>query len=71
MSLKASMSVLASMSLLLTTGCSSHQVFESIKARNQNECYTLPESQREECLDVADISYEEYNRQRKEVEKSE
>jgi len=55
------------MTPLLIIGCNSQQVFEGIKARNQNECYTLPESQQQECLEAADVSFEEYQRQRKEV----
>ena len=59
------------MTFLPATGCTSHQVFEGIKSRNQNECYTLPETQQEECLEVSDISLEEYQRRREESQKSE
>ena len=69
--LKAMMTISALMMLLLTSGCTSHQVFEGIKARNQNECYRLPESQQQDCLEASDISFEEYQRQRKDTEESE
>ena len=54
-----------------TYGCSKQQVFEGFKAKNRNDCYNLPESQQDDCLKAADVSFEEYQRQRKETEESE
>ena len=67
MNLNNTLMILSCMTPLLIVGCSSQQVFEGIKARNQNECYRLPESQQQDCLEAADVSFEEYQRQRKEA----
>jgi len=56
--------------LLLSAGCSSQQAFEGIKAKNKNDCYSLPESQQDKCLEATDISFDEYQRRLKEVEVS-
>ena len=56
--------------LISIGGCTSQQAFEGIKAKNMNDCYNLPYSQRDECLATTDISYEEYQRRRKETEES-
>jgi hypothetical protein len=56
--------------LLLSAGCTSQQAFEGIKAKNRNDCYNLPDSQQEECLKAADVSFEEYQRRLKEIEES-
>ena len=57
--------------LLMSAGCTSQQAFEGIKAKNRNDCYNLPHSQQDECLEAADISYEEYQRRRKAAEVNE
>jgi len=44
---------------------------EGIKAKNRNDCYNLPQSQQEGCLEATDISFEEYQRRRKEAEENE
>lgn len=62
--------MLVTMALVLSSGCSRQQVFEGIKAKNQNDCYSLPQGQQEECLEATDISFEEYQRHRKEAEES-
>jgi hypothetical protein len=54
----------------LLAGCSGQQAYEGIKARSQNECYRLPDTQREKCLEAADVSYEEYQRRREETRTS-
>ena len=62
---------LVSMILVLSSGCTRQQVFEGIKAKNQNDCYSLPPGQQEECLESANISFDEYQSQRKEAAESE
>ncbi|MGI9296131.1 MAG: hypothetical protein ACR2PS_19275 [Pseudomonadales bacterium] len=49
--------------------CSNRAVYENIQAHNRLECQKLPLSQQEECLQQADKSYDEYERERKELEK--
>ncbi len=56
------------MMYLLLAGYSRQQAYEGIKARSQNECYRLPDSQRAKCLETTDVSYEEYQRRREEIE---
>lgn len=53
--------------MILLAGCSVQQAYEGIKARSQNECYRLPDAQREKCLEAADVSYEEYQRRREDI----
>lgn len=49
--------------------CSNRQVYDSVQANNRLECQKLPLSQQEECLQKANKSYDEYERERKELEK--
>ena len=56
--------------LVYIYGCSKQQVFEGFKAKNRNDCYNLPQSQQDDCLKATDVSFEEYQRQRKETEES-
>jgi outer membrane biogenesis lipoprotein LolB len=60
--------VLAVLCLLLA-GCSSQQVYDSSQGWRQNECNKLldPDKQRA-CLEQADKSYDEYQRQKKAAE---
>lgn len=48
--------------------CSNRAVYENVQAHNRFECQKLPLSQQEECLQQADQSYEQYERERKELE---
>lgn len=52
-----------------TTACSNRAVYETIQANNRLDCQKLPLSQQEECMRQANKSYEDYERERKEVEK--
>ena len=48
-------------------GCSNKAVYENIQINNRNACLKVPQSQYEECLERSNKSYEEYERERKEV----
>jgi len=47
-------------------GCSNRAVYENIQINNRNVCFKVPQSQYEECIERANKSYEEYERERKE-----
>jgi len=48
------------------TGCSNKVVYENIQINNRNACNKVPPPQYEECIEHANKSYEEYERERKE-----
>lgn len=52
---------------LLFAGCSKKAVYDNIQLNNRNECNKVPPSQYEECIERTSKSYEEYERERKEV----
>jgi len=52
---------------LIIVGCSSTTAYESIQAGNRSECSTRPPPQYDECINNANKSYDEYERERKEV----
>tara|TARA_R110001599_G_C12267242_1_gene660984 strand:+ start:5381 stop:5578 length:198 start_codon:yes stop_codon:yes gene_type:complete len=47
--------------------CSNKAIYDNIQLNNRNDCAKLPLSQYEECLERANKSYEEYERERKEA----
>jgi hypothetical protein len=49
--------------------CSNKAVYDNIKLNNRQECVKLPPSQYDECMENTQKSYEEYNRERKEMSK--
>lgn len=53
--------------LLVLVGCSNRGVYEGIQTSNRNECSKLPPSQYDECMENANKSYDEYERERKEA----
>lgn len=53
--------------LLVLAGCSNRGVYGGIQASNRNECSKLPPSQYDECMENANKSYDEYERERKEA----
>ena len=53
---------------VLIIGCSNKAVYDNIQMNNRNECKKLPQSQYEDCMEKANKSYEEYERERKEVQ---
>lgn len=52
---------------LVLAGCSNRGIYEGIQAGNRNECLRLPPSQYDDCMKRASKSYDEYDRERKEI----
>jgi len=52
---------------LIIAGCSSRVAYEGIQASDRSECLELPPSQYDECMNNANKSYDEYERERKEA----
>ncbi|MGI9285498.1 MAG: hypothetical protein ACR2P1_08910 [Pseudomonadales bacterium] len=61
--------VLVTLLTISTAACSNRAVYENIQAKNRLDCQKLPLSQQEECLQGSNKSYEEYERERQELEK--
>lgn len=59
--------ILVFLACALVVGCSNRAVYDNIQLNQQNECFKLPPSQREDCLDSIDKSYDEYRKEREEV----
>jgi hypothetical protein len=59
--------LLVLMIVLGVTACGNREVYENILINQRNECLKEPSSRQEECLERANKSYEEYQRERKEV----
>ena len=57
----------AGIALFVLIGCSQRSVYEGVQAGNRNECYSLPPTQQEECFEKNSKSYEQYERERKEI----
>jgi len=47
--------------------CSNKAIYDNIQLNNRNDCAKLPPSQYDECMERANKSYEEYERERKEA----
>jgi len=45
-------------------GCTNQALYDGAQYSNRNECEKLPPSQYDECVEQAEISFEEYQRQR-------
>ncbi len=55
------------MAILITAGCSYRGVYEGIQTSKQQECANLPPTQYEECMEGSDLSYEDYEKSRKDA----
>ena len=53
--------------LFVLASCSNRGIYGGVQTSRQHECSTLPPSQYEECMENASKSYDEYERERKEV----
>ena len=53
--------------LAVTTGCSHRAVYENVQINQRNDCANEPPSTYFECLDRANKSFEEYQRERKDL----
>jgi hypothetical protein len=51
--------------LFILTGCSNKGVYEGIQISHKNKCATLSSSKYNECIENIKISYDEYDRERK------
>ncbi|TQV70699.1 hypothetical protein FKG94_20420 [Exilibacterium tricleocarpae] len=56
------------LTLLCLWACSNRQVYESLQAGQRRECQLLPESQIQDCLARHQQTYDEYLREKQEVE---
>ena len=54
---------------LFVTACSNRDIYENIQFNNRQDCLKLPPSQYDECMETFSKSYDEYERERKEVSK--
>lgn len=51
----------------LLAGCSNRGVYEGVQASKRIECSKYPLSEYDECMENANKSYDEYERERKEA----
>lgn len=58
---------LAMLMLVWTQACTHKAWYEGIQQEKRSRCYELPTQERDNCLKQAETSYEEYQRERKEV----
>lgn len=59
--------VFLSLSVFVIAGCSNTTnkgVYEGIQMGNKNQCYELPKSEKEACLERNNLPYEEYEQNR-------
>ena len=52
---------------LLISACSNKAIYDGLQYSNRNDCTKLPQTQYEECLQRADMSFHEYEMERKEI----
>jgi hypothetical protein len=53
--------------VLTLCGCTARQAYEGLQQHTRYECITLPLSQQSDCMAQASISFDEYQRLRKEA----
>ncbi|TFH73788.1 hypothetical protein E3V39_11470 [Gammaproteobacteria bacterium LSUCC0112] len=53
--------------LLMMGACSNRGAYEAFQANNRQQCFKLPMSQRDDCLDRASKPYNTYERERREA----
>ncbi len=58
-----------SFALLMLTACSHRDIYENIQINNRLDCLKLPPAQVDECMKVYSKSYDEYEKERKEMSK--
>ena len=57
---------LALIVIFVIGACSNRAIYNNFQINNRNDCAKQPESQYEECMERSNMSYEEYERKRKE-----
>lgn len=50
--------------ILILASCSNKGIYEGIQTSKRNECSKVPPSQYDECMEKANKSYDEYERER-------
>lgn len=55
------------LAIFAIAGCSNKAVYDNIQLNNRNECSKVPPPQYERCMERANQSYDDYERERKEV----
>ena len=55
------------LSLLLLASCSARHFYESIQGNQKLGCANLPRSQQQECYERADVTYDDYKKETKEL----
>ena len=54
--------------VVMISGCTNRQIYETTQPKyNETECMKLPKSQYDECIRREAQSYEEYEKERKEI----
>ncbi|MDB4838137.1 hypothetical protein OAH87_06710 [Marinomonas sp.] len=53
------------LSIFILSGCSYKGAYESVQFSNLQQCYTLPQSQQDACIESTQKSYDDYERERK------
>lgn len=53
--------------ICVATGCSNKAVYDNLRLHQRNECIKEPLPTYSECIERTNKSYEEYERERKEV----
>ncbi len=53
--------------LLGIAACSNRAIYDNMRIHQRNECLKEPPSRHEECMEHANKSYEEYERERREL----
>jgi hypothetical protein len=61
------MKLVLAVMIVSTIGCSNQAYYSDQQFANRRECYQLPLSQQEECLEKANKTFREYERERKEL----
>lgn len=54
---------------LLVSACSNKQVYDAVQANQRSQCSELPSAEYQECRQKEQVSYEQYQEERKKVKK--
>ena len=55
--------------MTLLVACSNKQAYNAVQANQRSQCQKLPNSEYEECKQREQLSYEQYQEERKKVKK--
>jgi hypothetical protein len=68
--MKVIVSLLAMLAVATVSGCTSRNIYDGLRFREEMNCEKLQGTDRDECSRRTGMSYDEYQRQLKEREKS-